>query len=407
MNFNPHKFLLVGTGSYSNRGCEAIVRGTVEILSKRFPQSRFTLSSFGNNLQQDKKNETDDKIEHRMPNDPSIKRFTLSWWKYRIFLRPFPALQRRFQFDVQHAAIKETDCALEIGGDNYTLDYGIPAKFISMDKMLFAARKPVVLWGASIGPFSKKPKLEKIMRKHLRKFSLICARETETVSYLKSIGIEKNVKLVADPAFMMHPEQPVLSNKILQILEKHPVGLNLSPLIGRYRPEHQENQWIKEAGECIAQITDSDINPLILVPHVMDKGNNDYEFMVKAVENGPGWSNRLSILPPNLSAAEYKWVISKFRAFAGARTHSTIAALSSNIPTLSIGYSIKAKGINRDIFGHINWMIPIKDFTPDLLLKKIKELLSCEQHIRTELEEKNIEMKARAMASADYLAEVF
>jgi len=41
--------------------------------------------------------------------------------------------------------------------------------------------------------------------------------------------------------------------------------------------------------------------------------------------------------------------------FAGARTHSTIAALSSGVPTLSFAYSIKARGINRDLFGHTEY----------------------------------------------------
>ena len=61
---------------------------------------------------------------------------------------------------------------------------------------------------------------------------------------------------------------------------------------------------------------------------------------------------KIFVIPPIYNAPETKWIISKMKFFAGARTHSTIAALSSYVPTLSFAYSIKAKGINKDIFGH-------------------------------------------------------
>ena len=48
---------------------------------------------------------------------------------------------------------------------------------------------------------------------------------------------------------------------------------------------------------------------------------------------------------------ELKGIISKCRFFVGARTHSTIAAYSMGIPTLVVGYSVKARGIARDLLG--------------------------------------------------------
>ena len=51
------------------------------------------------------------------------------------------------------------------------------------------------------------------------------------------------------------------------------------------------------------------------------------------------------------NAAELKFIISKCVFFIGARTHSTIAAYSSQVPTLVLGYSVKSIGIATDIFG--------------------------------------------------------
>jgi polysaccharide pyruvyl transferase WcaK-like protein len=58
---------------------------------------------------------------------------------------------------------------------------------------------------------------------------------------------------------------------------------------------------------------------------------------------------------------QLKYIISQCQFFVGARTHATIAAYSTCVPTLAVGYSVKARGIARDIFGtEKNYVIPIQ-----------------------------------------------
>ena len=63
--------------------------------------------------------------------------------------------------------------------------------------------------------------------------------------------------------------------------------------------------------------------------------------------------NAVNIMPSEFNASQIKQVISQFHFFIGARTHATIAAFSSGVPTISIAYSVKAKGINKDLLGEI------------------------------------------------------
>ena len=401
-----YTFLLVGTGHYSNRGCEAIVRGTTTILSQYFPNSKFILSSFGRKeeLELNAKNEIDKRIIHKIPNNSNIKRFSLVWWKYRIFLRHYPVLQQKYQFGVQMDALKEAHCALQIGGDNYSLDYGFPKKFVELDNALLQIGKPLILWGCSVGPFKKDKQIENFMRKHLKKFKLILARESETVSYLGSIGLEENVRLVADPAFLMEPTPPKLSEDILLFLKQKPIGLNLSPLLGKYR---DQKQWFNDAVNCVKELITSKLGPILLVPHVNTKGQSDYKFMYSILQYlNKKNSSQIKILPPNLRAAEYKWCISQLKMFAGARTHSTIAALSENIPTISIGYSMKAKGINKDIFEHTKWLISAKELNPINLVDKFKELNNDIYNVKKILDINIPKIKKRAQNAAHYLLDI-
>ena len=75
---------------------------------------------------------------------------------------------------------------------------------------------------------------------------------------------------------------------------------------------------------------------------------------------------------------ELKGYISRCRMFIGARTHATIAAYSTCVPTLVIGYSVKAKGIAKDIFGtYENYVLPVQS------LKDEKDLINAFEWMRS------------------------
>ena len=73
--------------------------------------------------------------------------------------------------------------------------------------------------------------------------------------------------------------------------------------------------------------------------------------------------------------------------FIGARTHATIAAYSSGVPTLVVGYSIKAKGIAKDIFGtYENYVVPVQNLKLENdLLDNFKWIIKNEKSIKNHL----------------------
>ena len=83
------------------------------------------------------------------------------------------------------------------------------------------------------------------------------------------------------------------------------------------------------------------------------------------------------VLIGDAPAHELKGYISKCSFFVGARTHSTIAAYSSGVPTLVIGYSVKSRGIATDLFGsYENYVLPVQELKePDEMIKAYKWIL--------------------------------
>ncbi len=125
--------------------------------------------------------------------------------------------------------------------------------------------------------------------------------------------------------------------------------------------------------------------PTYLIPHVTIPISNDHEFMQRALSLINDENDDIILISPGYNAAETKWLISRMTLFAGARTHSTIAGLSSGVPTLSFAYSIKAQGINRDIFGHTDYCLDPTDLDTEGVASRITSMLDESAAIRNDL----------------------
>lgn len=84
------------------------------------------------------------------------------------------------------------------------------------------------------------------------------------------------------------------------------------------------------------------------------------------------------------NAEVLKGYIARCRFMIVARTHASIAAYSSQVPTLVVGYSVKARGIARDIFGtETNYVLPVQSLSSENeLVESFKWLYTHEEGIK-------------------------
>lgn len=393
-------FVLAGNGSYDNRGCEAIARGTTKILREHFKDPKFICLSHFQSEEQYREQclwETDRAIVHLTSHRISKRKMIQNFWKPKTWCRAYQYFSNR---DASYAQaytdmlpyLEETAAVLSVGGDNYSLDYGVPTLFTALDDLVLERGRPIILWGASVGPFSAKPDYESYMSDHLQKVTGIFARESTTVEYLESIGVSENVHIVADPAFLMDPMKPEEDMPI----EEDAIGLNLSPLMAEYVTDGNLEEWTAMAAAIIAEIARRTERKVYLIPHVTNPSSNDHTFMQSALSLIPEKNENITLIQPHYNAAETKWFISQMALFAGARTHSTIAAISSGVPTLSFAYSIKARGINRDILGHESYCLAPDRLQPEAVAGKIADMLESSDQIKIELRKKIPVMPERA-----------
>ncbi len=379
------KIYLYNNGTPKNHGCEAITRATCSILAK--DKEEIILESF------DYESELHYGIQKLCTIVDCGKHIRAG-----VFIRAtnkalrFITKNNNFQYRRQYGPvirnIEPNSLALSVGGDNLCYHNSLPVQNY-LNSELCKKNVRNVLWGCSIDPeviFSDEGKVV------LNMYDLIVARESMTYRALKDAGIKGKVVLYPDPAFQ-------LEKKVVQLpygfVPDKTVGINLSPLIMNYESNSIAYASYIKLIHYLLGTTDFSI---LLIPHVVADS-----IVLKMIEKEID-SKRI-VLVDDCTCEELKGIISQCRFFIGARTHATIAAYSTGVPTLVSGYSIKAKGIAKDIFGtYENYVVPVDEMKhEEELLNAFKRLMGQEAQIRNHLAEFMPEYIAKAREAVNEL----
>ena len=263
--------------------------------------------------------------------------------------------------------------AVSIGGDNYCYPEMVDDMILA-DRVFIKKGYRTILMGCSIEPTAL---TNANLINDLKSFSKIIARESITYKALLDSGFDTTkVKLCSDPAFSLPAVKCDISPKIAI---GNTIGINLSPMAEA--KESSKGITFENYCEMISYIITNTDMQIALIPHVIWNHNDDRKPLRKLFEKFKD-TNRV-VMVEDTSAEKLKYIISKCRFFIGARTHSTIAAYSSLVPTLVLGYSVKSIGIARDIFGtDENYVIPVQKLKKaDDLLNAFKWLMDSEDNI--------------------------
>lgn len=339
------KIIFYNYGGSGNHGCEALVRTLSHFLSKK---TKFLLSEA---IEEDNKYGVD-KIVSLLKAKDSYSKLSPLFLKalYELKLNNNYFYLDALPYIKPIKRLPKNCIGVSIGGDVYCYDDYL--KYIMIHDEIRKVTKKTMLIGCSIEPdLLKKPE----MIQDLKNFDLISARESVTYQSLINAGI-KNVYLIPDSAFTL---PIVISAKLDEEFMNNTIGINVSPLVAQ--KGKRKNIVFDNYLFLLKYILEETNCNIALIPHVVWENNDDRTLLKKLQEeiNNP---HRVRLIE-DCNCMELKGYISKCRIFVGARTHSTIAAYSSCVPTLAVGYSVKARGIARDLFNdEKRYVIPIEEF---------------------------------------------
>jgi polysaccharide pyruvyl transferase WcaK-like protein len=147
--------------------------------------------------------------------------------------------------------------------------------------------------------------------------------------------------------------------------------------------------------------------PILLIPHVTTTDSDDDAFLrrvASAVRSRARGPIDMAVMPASLNAAEIKWVIGQCRCMIGARTHATIASLSSCVPTVTLAYSTKGYGINLDVFGHTEFVLSPEEVSPEAVVSRAERCVTEGATIREALADRIPALVAQAESAGDYIS---
>lgn len=345
------KVILYAHGGSKNHGCEAIVRSTQKVLNKN------NIKLYSLRADEDFKyglnKIVDINSQKRDVSKFNIKRVIAS---LNVRVLKNERYAQKITYNHIFNSCNNNTVALSIGGDVYCYK-GIESLAILNEELNKKGTK-TVLWGCSVEPDIIKDKVAK----DLARYSLIVARESITYEAIKKVN--KNTVLIPDCAFQLDKIEIPLPKGFE---ENNTIGINVSPLI--IDCENKNGITMANYESLIHHIIDTTDMKIALIPHVVWDENNDM-IPLNLIYDKFKDSGRV-ILIQDCNCLELKGYISRCRMFIGARTHATIAAYSTCVPTLVVGYSVKAKGIAKDIFGtYENYVLPVQS------LNKKEDLIS-------------------------------
>ncbi len=377
MDLNRPVILYMHAGS-GNHGCEAIADSTVKLVAELRRQAgadtKLPLVIGTNSVEEDRRYRLGELEKQRLctlAEERHIDRDFVNhvlyygWRKLTGDKESFLRYRFKDVFKVYEAKCKEAGCApyessgngvkplaVSIGGDNYCYPAMVPDLILAHS--LFRRKGfETVLWGCSIEPSSLK---DKALLQDLKSYSKIYARESITYNALIEAGIEKEKLILRkDPAFELECDSDAVPN---EFTKGDYVGINLSPMV---LDRAGDPQAVRESyRNFIRYILDNTDKKILLVPHVVWANNDDRKPLGEFYEEFRD-TGRVRLVEDS-PAEVLKGYISRCSFFVGARTHSTIAAYSSSVPTLVIGYSVKSRGIATDLFGQTeNYVLPVQE----------------------------------------------
>lgn len=325
------KLLLYGHGGAFNHGAEAILRASLPIfrragvpiyLSTHFPE-------------QDRAFGLDQLVDRSISADLSLVQQEKA--------APDYTSREQLAARIYRDALAEIDdgtICIGVGGDNYCYpNWHRQSIFHRTAKERGGFS---ILWGCSVQPEQISGQMEEVLQSH----DHIFARESLTANALRERGIGQVTQL-PDPAFLLPPEPVTLP----EAFHGQAAAINLSPLLLR------QSMALMGAFVETARLLLTKADVLLLAPHVTMPTDDDKAALSELASLLTAEEQRrLCWIPEEANAAQRKYMISRCELLVCCRTHASIAAYSTGVPVLVVGYSVKSQGIGKDL-GMERWTL--------------------------------------------------
>lgn len=402
------RVVITGISGLRNRGVEALVVPVVQQLQQRHPNIEIDVLTPSTDFDATRLD------TYNVKTLPDVFNLFATSRAEKVFAK-LSALHSKFSPKYQKVVkrITSADLIIASGGDIFSSDYGKMKPHLQPLQLALKANIPIVFLAHSLGPFDDPQERERF-KSIAQQAKLISVRESISHNYLtQQLGFPADqIHHTADVAFLLQPPTPDFGQRALKgygLNTNEPI-IAVTPSRGIQRfagldAQAHTNAWVK----TLQYLTDTLNAQVIMVPHVQESyAANDDRMLATRLIRELNYDPRVRIAGLDHTAAEFKGIISATQMVISERMHACIAGLGSAVPTVAVGYSIKAEGIMTDLMGAefdlSQLVIPVNDFLDtQTSLKKIHNAYDQRESLANHLTQVGENNRASALRNFDLL----
>lgn len=407
--------IAITAASYSgNKGAAAMLQSSIRQLHERYGE-RLNINLMSVYPSEDRKQIPWDfiKIVPCKPEQLLFVAFPLAV-AYRLFAW-CPPVKKALLKNKILKAYSQTDAVLDEAGISFVDSRGavmnLYAFVCAAVPMLLGV--PVMKYSQAMGTFHS-PVNRFLARWILPRMKLICARGEGTLENLRSIGVEKNVRLCADGAFTMADDErceamveAVCAADEFYRDRERLVGLSVSSVVEK-KCKKLGIDYKAIMIDFIGRLNRQGYKVLIIAngARINSKKPRNNDLMIcDAVYGGVKNKDMVRWYHKEMEAEEIRAYIGRCRFLVASRFHAMIGALEKKVPVLLVGWSHKYQEV-LDFFKLGQYAIDFSDLTADSLEQEFQKFVSCEEEIRRNIQENYEAVMESSRKNIRYVSQV-
>ncbi len=370
------KIALFGVSlSNNNLGLRALSRSVISLVSAEYPDAEVILFSYTpgepDEVQMHERKLVlhsellNNGINFLLKNNIIncyVRSLLFKWFGIKLFQQGSPL-----------AILQECSLAFDItAGDSFSDIYGIKRLLTGcFQKMMIKnIGLRLIYLPQTFGPFRS------FFSKMLARKALLCAddifvRDKESLGLIKGLGVQKEVRIFPDVAFVLSQKLPCEDKRDL-------IGININGLV--YQRTDQGKARFKLVCDYPAVIEkilhfllEEAHEKVVLVPHALSSRgiDSDVEVIQQILKK---WDHPdLTAVKPMEDEQKIGEAVTSVKLFIGTRMHACIRACCHLTPTICLAYSGKFKGVMERV-GYDRFVLDMRTCSTDELFERFKTL---------------------------------
>jgi polysaccharide pyruvyl transferase CsaB len=258
------------------------------------------------------------------------------------------------------------------------------------------SRVPVMVYAIGAGPLSDESNLE-LLRRELSRVAVITVREKSALKILQEAGIQREIIVTADPAFLLEPE-PLPNQTLLReglADKKHLVGISVREP-GKAAPDIDEENYhelLANAADFMIDRFDADVVFVPMEYKILDM-QHSHAVIAKML-----WPQRATVLKEQYTPGQLLSLIKHFEFAVGMRLHFLLFAALQGVPFVALPYAEKVAGLLEDL-GMVS--PPMKKVNSGRLIAYIDRFWDMRKTLTKKIKSKTAVMKERAQENQKF-----